>query len=201
MTINNIGELEKDSKIVAHARFNKVKRLRRQSAWSLFSISILSFTLIIAAILERTNNISELNLFIFSLPIWYFSISSSIFILVISVSITKSQHDVQINHLYSSGCYLIEISRELGALQVNDPNHDTHDYKELLKRYNKIIQSNDINHDEVDYRIAKAENNKKKVGLIYHIWQWKAISGYLIINIIASLSLISLTLQIQTTPY
>ena len=157
---NLIDDLQKDVKIVAVARFNKVKRLERQSKLALIAISFLSFTLIVASLVSEFYKIDHLQVpFLnYELNIWFFSLLSSIFILVISVFISKNQYDLQISKLYASAVKINKLVRELEYLRClcnTDEKKVRKKYTKILNEYNRILDGDHTNHDNIDYITAK----------------------------------------------
>ncbi len=153
--------LAKDTKIVAAARFNKARRLKKKSWWSLFSISSLSMALIFITIFEKTNKIKEVTpflLFDLKLETWVVTIMASIIILAISIGISAEKVDVQYEKITESAININRISREISG---DISNNSKRPYSYFLMQYNKIIELNTINHDLIDYIIAKNEVNKK----------------------------------------
>ncbi|MBG3081025.1 SLATT domain-containing protein [Proteus mirabilis] len=196
-----IEELKKDTKVVATARFNKVQRLKNQSNFSLLSISFLSFVLIIISIIEQKMDIKNITipLIHYPLPFWYFSIISSIFILAISVYISKNQYEIQISRLYASAVKINTISRALEAtLSYSLSNADlSNKHTELLKNYNEVLDEDHINHDTIDYMIVKNKWNTYaywKIRIMHFITN--TTTYYWLIILISIIILISLTLQV-----
>lgn len=152
-----INELQKDVKIVARARFNKVTRLKRQSQLALIAISFLSFTLIIASISTELYCISAIKIPYtkYEMSIWFFSILSSIFILTISIFISKNQYDLQISRLYASAVQINRIVRNLELVGTYTDDKLESEYQKKLDEYNHILDNDHVNHDTIDYLSVK----------------------------------------------
>ncbi|HCD1131327.1 TPA: SLATT domain-containing protein [Morganella morganii] len=195
MTITELLQnLHRDTKIVAHARFNKSKRLARQAWWSLFSISFMSISLILITLYERiTTAPPPIDLFD-GFPNWFISISLSIIILAISITISSAKLDMKSKRLHDSAIRINKISREIELNTCNQsPTPD--EYKKLLKKYNNIIQNNTINHDEMDFLIAKYQVNKKYECLSFykkHIRQSISLIPYYIISLLSLIIIFSI---------
>ncbi|UNM97120.1 SLATT domain-containing protein [Ignatzschineria rhizosphaerae] len=200
-----IHELQKDVKIVASARFNKVTRLKRQSQLALIAISFLSFTLIIASIATELYHISAIKIpsTKYEMSIWFFSILSSIFILAISIFISKNQYDLQISRLYASAVQINKIVRDLELIEIYTDDKLEMEYQKKLNEYNHILDSDHINHDTIDYytvkplkyRCEKIKVFCKKTVYFFH----NIVVYYSLILIVSILVLLSLTSQIITT--
>lgn len=196
-----IESLRKDTKTVAISRFNKVQRLKNQSNFSLLSISLLSFILIIISIIEQKLDIKNITIPLINqtFPSWYFSIISSIFILTISVYIAKNQYEIQISRLYASAVKINTISRELeSTLHYSLSNSDlSKKHAELLKNYNDVLDEDHINHDTIDYMIAKNKWHTYaywKIRLIHFITN--TTTYYWIIILLSIIILFSITQQV-----
>ncbi|HBH7054389.1 TPA: SLATT domain-containing protein [Morganella morganii] len=189
-----LQNLHRDTKIVAHARFNKSKRLTRQAWWSLFSISFMSISLILITLYERTTtDLTPIDLFN-GFPNWFISISLSIIILVISITISSAKLDIKSKRLHDSAIRINKISREI-ELNTCNQNSTLDKYKKLLKKYNHIIQNDTINHDEIDFLIAKHQVNKK-YGCLYlyrkYVRQSISLIPYYIISLLSFIIICSI---------
>lgn len=200
-----INELQKDVKIVARARFNKVTRLKRQSQLALIAISFLSFTLIIASIAAELYCISAIKIPYtkYDMSIWFFSILSSIFILTISVFISKNQYDLQISRLYASAVQINKIVRDLELIGTYTEDKLKPKYQEKLDEYNRILDTDHINHDTIDYLTVKPVKCKcEKIKVLckktMHFFT-NIVFYYSLILIVSVLVLLSLSAQIITT--
>lgn len=177
-----LHNLSKDAKIVSSARFNQSRFLQRKIWWSLFSISLLSFELIIIAVLERTYEIKILKPFIFldfKMETWLFSVLSSIIILILSIAISSAKLEVQYEKLMDSAMNINAVHRRIDAFIESEGKDRDADY--FLGKYLSALSSNLINHNELDYKIAKGIINKKtgfchkcnvyfiqRLGLVYY---------------------------------
>lgn len=169
-----ITELIKDIKIVSYSRFNKIRRLKRNSFLAMFSISTASIAMIILSLAEKVYKIEELEIIPFlnfSIEIWFFNIISAIIILAISIAISTLKLEVELEKLNESAVNLNEIQRKI---EFNKKYENTYyNTQKLFEEYLLIIKSNLSNHDDVDYKIArhninKCENNIKYIfNIIY----------------------------------
>lgn len=161
-----LKDLAKDIRIVAYARFNKSKRIKRKSRWSLLSISFLSLVLILLTISEKNFSINMINPIFgidFLIQGWFFSVFSSISILVISIAIASSKYDAEIEKLNDSALRLNALFRSIEADEIDSKVNIYSYYNDL---YRSIILENSINHEELDYRYAKAVVNGEIVSLV-----------------------------------
>ncbi|WP_140087231.1 SLATT domain-containing protein, partial [Vibrio parahaemolyticus] len=97
--------LQKDTKIVANARFNNSKRLAKKTWWSLFSISAISVALILLTICENSIGLKFVEPILFldlSLPSWIFTTLSSIIVLALSIAISSARLDVLYEKMHDS---------------------------------------------------------------------------------------------------
>lgn len=193
--------LTEDLKIVASARFNKVKRLKKETWWSLFSISSISIALIIVTICENTHQIKYINPILFSdikLQTWIFTIISSIITLAISIVISSSKVEVEQEKLTSSA---LSINKLAGLSKAAGVGESTESYISLYMKYQAELSSNNVNHDDIDHRIAKCRVKKDKDWRYYmDTWvQYKAIAPFIIISYLALSVVISILLQILVT--
>lgn len=197
-----IKNLKKDTKIVASARFNKVRRLQNQSNFSLLSISLLSFILIIISIVEQKLGIKDICIPFIGviIPMWYFSIISSIFILVISVYITKNQYEIHISRLYASAVKINKIYRELEKIEQCSLYDVSlcEKYSKILDDYNNVLDEDHINHDTIDYIVAKKSDGEWlyncKIRVLHFITN--TTTYYWLIIIVSIAVLLSITLQV-----
>ncbi len=199
MTNTIFDKLAEDLKIVSSARFNKVKRLKNETWWSLLSISSISIALIIVTICENTHQIKIINPILFfdiQIQTWIFTIISSIITLAISIAISASKIDIEQEKLISSALSinkLAGLTNAAGAKQINES------YESLYRKYQEELSKNVVNHDDVDHRIAKCRVKKCK-GPLYcidiFIIQYKAIVPFIIILYCALSVVISILSQI-----
>ncbi|MCE6415605.1 SLATT domain-containing protein, partial [Acinetobacter baumannii] len=108
--------LIKDIKIVAYARFNKIRRLKRNNFLGLLSISVVSILVIILSIVEKIYNIKTMSLiplFEPNIEIWFFCILASIIILCISIALSTMKIDIEIERLNKSAVELNEVRRKI----------------------------------------------------------------------------------------
>ncbi len=181
---------KKDTKIVAYARFNQSKRLSRKSWWSLFSISAISFSLILISIGEKIFMLEEISPLLFfnvTMPNWVFSVFCSIAILALSIAISSSKVEVKYEKITTSAIKINKISREL-ELELELGGTDVARYKSLLYEYNTSLMSDQTNHDDIDYTIARLSLNKQKFIKYYYnfyIKQYLEIFPYALITFIS----------------
>ena len=181
---------KKDTKIVAYARFNQRKRLSRKSWWSLFSISAISFSLILISIGEKFFQLEEISPLLFfkvAMPSWVFSVFCSIAILALSIAISSSKVEVKYEKITTSAIKINKISREL-ELELELGGTDVDRYKSLLCEYNSSLMSDQTNHDDIDYTIARLSLNKKNFFQYYYnfyIKQYVEIFPYFLITFIS----------------
>lgn len=181
---------KKDTKIVAYARFNQSKRLSRKSWWSLFSISAISFSLILISIGEKFFQLEEISPLLFfkvAMPSWVFSVFCSIAILALSIAISSSKVEVKYEKITTSAIKINKISREL-ELELELGGTDVDRYKSLLCEYNSSLMSDQTNHDDIDYTIARLSLNKKNFFQYYYnfyIKQYVEIFPYFLITFIS----------------
>ncbi|EMF0909428.1 SLATT domain-containing protein, partial [Acinetobacter baumannii] len=140
--------LIKDIKIVAYARFNKIRRLKRNNFLGLLSISVVSILVIILSIVEKIYNIKTMSLiplFEPNIEIWFFCILASIIILCISIALSTMKIDIEIERLNKSAVELNEVRRKI-EFNIENSNYQN---STLFDKYLEIIKSDLINHDEV----------------------------------------------------
>lgn len=195
MTANLFESLFKDTKIVAHARFNKARRLSKRTWWSLFSISTLSIVLILLTIFEKTNNVRTVHPFFISeisIENWIFTVVTSLITLALSISLSAARLDVEVEKLNDSAIRINKISREIEAHKTSSSYYD---YLRLLKEYNDVILDNRVNHDTVDFIIAKCSLNKSKDYHYYfnkYVFQHIQLIHYYLITMISLSAAISI---------
>ncbi|WP_417507855.1 SLATT domain-containing protein [Marinomonas gallaica] len=152
--------LQKDTKIVANARFNSSKRLAKKTWWSLFSISAISVALILLTICENSIGLKFVEPILFldlSLPSWIFTTLSSIIVLALSIAISSARLDVLYEKMHDSA---IRINRVSKLIEARKEANRTDLYFTSLNEYQKVISENPINHEDIDFLIAKSEVNK-----------------------------------------
>lgn len=160
-----LKDLSKDVKIVAYARFNKVRRLRRKNSFSLISISLISLLLIVISLSENVFNVDEIKPILFlevCIDSWFFSVLSSIAVLVMSIAISSAKYESQAEKLYESAMRLNSLRRDIEFGMAQSVVFSLTYYN---NKYQSILLENSVNHDELDWRIAKAKINKVKVSL------------------------------------
>jgi len=165
-----LNNLAKDIKIVAYARFNKSKRLKKKSQLSLLSISLISLILILLSLSEKFFEIKTINFILFSdfsAPAWLFSVFSSITILAMSIAISSAQYDSDIEKLNNSALRLNALSR---TIDFDTSGLTVYRASYYNNQYQAILLENTVNHDDLDYNYAKASINKKK---IFFLTKWK----------------------------
>ena len=89
------------------------------------------------------------------MSIWFFSILSSIFILTISIFISKNQYDLQISRLYASAVQINRIVRNLELVGTYTDDKLESEYQKKLDEYNHILDNDHVNHDTIDYLSVK----------------------------------------------
>ncbi|MBY8218784.1 SLATT domain-containing protein [Vibrio fluvialis] len=152
--------LQKDTKIVANARFNNSKRLAKKTWWSLFSISAISVALILLTICENSIGLKFVEPILFldlSLPSWIFTTLSSIIVLALSIAISSARLDVLYEKMHDSAIRINRVSKLIEARKEAGQNNL---YFTSLNEYQKVISENPINHEDIDFLIAKSEVNK-----------------------------------------
>ncbi|EGQ7826033.1 SLATT domain-containing protein [Vibrio parahaemolyticus] len=152
--------LQKDTKIVANARFNNSKRLAKKTWWSLFSISAISVALILLTICENSIGLKFVEPILFldlSLPSWIFTTLSSIIVLALSIAISSARLDVLYEKMHDSAIRINRVSKLIEARKEAGQNDL---YFTSLNEYQKVISENPINHEDIDFLIAKSEVNK-----------------------------------------
>ncbi|EKA7411977.1 hypothetical protein CGK39_23450 [Vibrio parahaemolyticus] len=152
--------LQKDTKIVANARFNNSKRLAKKTWWSLFSISAISVALILLTICENSIGLKFVEPILFldlSLPSWIFTTLSSIIVLALSIAISSARLDVLYEKMHDSAIRINRVSKLIEARKEAGQNDL---YFTSLNEYQKVIAENPINHEDIDFLIAKSEVNK-----------------------------------------
>ena len=167
---NYIAGLAKDMRIVAYSRFNKIRRLKRNSFLAMLSISTASIAMIILSLVEKFYEVKAVYIIPFlnfSIEIWFFNIISAIIILAISIAISTLKLEVELEKLNESAVSLNEIQRKL-EFNLKHGNEFYHN-KILFNEYLTIIKSNLSNHDAVDYEIARYNVNKKGI-FFYYCW-------------------------------
>lgn len=196
-----LTNLHRDTKIVASARFNKVKRLKRQNFLSLFSITFMSITLILISLYEKIIPLDSIPDLFNSIPNWFINITLSIIILTISIAISTARLDFKIDKLHDSAIKINRISRIIESHLCNQQSN-LDDYKKLLNKYDNIIKKNMLNHDEIDYFIAKHTVNKKKPDIKYfyfkNIKQLYPLVPYYLILLISLVIISSITINLIT---
>ncbi len=192
--------LIKDIKIVAYARFNKIRRLKRNNFLGLLSISVVSILVIILSIVEKIYNIKTMSLiplFEPNIEIWFFCILASIIILCISIALSTMKIDVEIERLNKSAVELNEVRRKI-EFNIEDSNYQN---STLFDKYLEIIKSDLINHDEVDYKINKylvsKVGSKFTYYRMYFVDQNFTSIFYLLITFLCFSSIISIILQVM----
>lgn len=197
---NFIPELAKDVRIVAYSRFNKIRRLKRNSFLAMFSISTASIAMIILSLVEKIYEVKVVNIIPFlnfSIEIWFFNIISAIIILAISIAISALKLEVELEKLNESAVSLNEIQRKL-EFNLKYESEFSHN-KVLFNEYLTIIKSNLSNHDAVDYEIARYCVNKKG-NFFYYFWNTiydkKTTFIYLLIIILYSYSTLNVIYQV-----
>ncbi|WP_337081454.1 SLATT domain-containing protein [Acinetobacter pittii] len=192
--------LIKDIKIVAYARFNKIRRLKRNNFLGLLSISVVSILVIILSIVEKIYNIKTMSLiplFEPNIEIWFFCILASIIILCISIALSTMKIDIEIERLNKSAVELNEVRRKI-EFNIESGNYQN---STLFDKYLEIIKSDLINHDEVDYKINKylvsKVGSKFAYYRMYFIDQNFTLIFYLFITFLSFSSIISIILQVM----
>jgi hypothetical protein len=192
--------LIKDIKIVTYARFNKIRRLKRNNFLGLFSISVVSILVIILSIVEKIYNIKTMSLiplFEPNIEIWFFCILASIIILCISIALSTMKIDIEIERLNKSAVELNEVRRKI-EFNIENSNYQN---STLFDKYLEIIKSDLINHDEVDYKINKylvsKVGSKFAYYRMYFIDQNFTSIFYLFITFLSFSSIISIILQVM----
>lgn len=192
--------LIKDIKIVAYARFNKIRRLKRNNFLGLLSISLVSILVIILSIVEKIYNIKTMSLiplFEPNIEIWFFCILASIIILCISIALSTMKIDIEIERLNKSAVELNEVRRKI-EFNIENSNYQN---STLFDKYLEIIKSDLINHDEVDYKINKylvsKVGSKFAYYRMYFIDQNFTSIFYLFIIFLSFSSIISIILQVM----
>jgi len=192
--------LIKDIKIVAYARFNKIRRLKRNNFLGLLSISVVSILVIILSIVEKIYNIKTMSLiplFEPNIEIWFFCILASIIILCISIALSTMKIDIEIEKLNKSAVELNEVRRKI-EFNIENSNYQN---STLFDKYLEIIKSDLINHDEVDYKINKylvsKVGSKFAYYRMYFIDQNFTSIFYLFITFLSFSSIISIILQVM----
>lgn len=192
--------LIKDIKIVAYARFNKIRRLKRNNFLGLLSISVVSILVIILSIVEKIYNIKTMSLiplFEPNIEIWFFCILASIIILCISIALSTMKIDVEIERLNKSAVELNEVRRKI-EFNIENSNYQN---STLFDKYLEIIKSDLINHDEVDYKINKYLVSKVGGKFTYYrmylIDQNFTSIFYLFITFLCFSSIVSIILQVM----
>lgn len=192
--------LIKDIKIVAYARFNKIRRLKRNNFLGLLSISVVSILVIILSIVEKIYNIKTMSLiplFEPNIEIWFFCILASIIILCISIALSTMKIDIEIERLNKSAVELNEVRLKI-EFNIENSNYQN---STLFDKYLEIIKSDLINHDEVDYKINKylvsKVGSKFAYYRMYFIDQNFTSIFYLFITFLSFSSIISIILQVM----
>ncbi|HGP0000470.1 TPA: SLATT domain-containing protein [Acinetobacter baumannii] len=192
--------LIKDIKIVAYARFNKIRRLKRNNFLGLLSISVVSILVIILSIVEKIYNIKTMSLiplFEPNIEIWFFCILASIIILCISIALSTMKIDIEIERLNKSAVELNEVRRKI-EFNIENSNYQN---STLFDKYLEIIKLDLINHDEVDYKINKylvsKVGSKFAYYRMYFIDQNFTSIFYLFITFLSFSSIISIILQVM----
>ncbi|HGK6856879.1 TPA: SLATT domain-containing protein [Acinetobacter baumannii] len=192
--------LIKDIKIVAYARFNKIRLLKRNNFLGLLSISVVSILVIILSIVEKIYNIKTMSLiplFEPNIEIWFFCILASIIILCISIALSTMKIDIEIERLNKSAVELNEVRRKI-EFNIENSNYQN---STLFDKYLEIIKSDLINHDEVDYKINKylvsKVGSKFAYYRMYFIDQNFTSIFYLFITFLSFSSIISIILQVM----
>ncbi len=192
-------DLIKDLKIVAYARFNKIRRLKRNNFLGLLSISVVSVSLIVLSIADKVYSLKKISLIPFIEPnmeIWFFGMLASIIILIISIALSTMKIDLEIERLNKSAVDLNEIRRKI---EFNIA-HRNYDNKILFEDYLKIINSDLINHDEIDYKLNKLQINDKDDNISYYrmhyIDQNLTSIFYSLITLLAFFSILSIISQV-----
>ncbi|MCZ3009020.1 SLATT domain-containing protein [Acinetobacter baumannii] len=192
--------LIKDIKIVAYARFNKIRRLKRNNFLGLLSISVVSILVIILSIVEKIYNIKTMSLiplFEPNIEIWFFCILASIIILCISIALSTMKIDIEIEKLNKSAVELNEVRRKI-EFNIENSNYQN---STLFDKYLEIIKSDLINHDEVDYKINKylvsKVGSKFAYYRMYFIDQNFTSIFYLFITFLSFSSIISIIFQVM----
>ncbi|MGX2546239.1 SLATT domain-containing protein [Acinetobacter baumannii] len=192
--------LIKDIKIVAYARFNKIRRLKRNNFLGLLSISVVSILVIILSIVEKIYNIKTMSLiplFEPNIEIWFFCILASIIILCISIALSTMKIDIEIERLNKSAVELNEVRRKI-EFNIENSNYQN---STLFDKYLEIIKSDLINHDEVDYKINKylvsKVGSKFAYYRMYFIDQNFTSIFYLFTTFLSFSSIISIILQVM----
>ncbi|HFX6147156.1 TPA: SLATT domain-containing protein [Acinetobacter baumannii] len=196
----NYTGLIKDIKIVTYARFNKIRRLKRNNFLGLLSISVVSILVIILSIVEKIYNIKTMSLiplFEPNIEIWFFCILASIIILCISIALSTMKIDIEIERLNKSAVELNEVRRKI-EFNIENSNYQN---STLFDKYLEIIKSDLINHDEVDYKINKylvsKVGSKFAYYRMYFIDQNFTSIFYLFITFLSFSSIISIILQVM----
>lgn len=197
---NYINGLVKDMRIVAHARFNKIRRLKRNNFLAMFSISTASIAMIVLSLAEKVYDLKLVDIIPFlnfSIEIWFFNIISAIIILAISIAISTLKLEVELEKLNESAVSLNEIQRKL---DFNIKYGSTfYNNRDLFEEYLIVIKSNLTNHDIVDYKIARRNVNKAKEFFSYflnHLYEKKTALLYIIIIFLYCYSIFDVIRQV-----
>lgn len=164
------------------SRFIAAKRYDRIDRYSNITVHIITAYLLCVNLLvllpKRPTILSNEN-------ISFFSICSSIILLVISLHISSRKYS-EISHKFHSCAREINVLYDKVCYWKNNVEKSSkEDIKKLIEEYNLILKNYDINHSKLDYSIFKCENYKEffksyPYSLVVRIYTFNFIAYYLL---------------------
>lgn len=128
------------------ARFNAHNRLKAKQSWSTTATSLLSFYLVIAALIPL---VYEANL-----PpggpkfLSVVSLIISIFLIIVTLLESAKNYGTEADRMHKCALEISELYNEFQALPIDRANDDRVSF---TTRYSDILKSHELNHKDVDF--------------------------------------------------
>ncbi len=154
MMSSNREKLRVKSKNTAYARFFSARRYKKLNSYSLFSLTVASFSLIFMTLVDKY---SDPKLFIES-TLDLIQLISAIIIAAISLAISLSNYSEKSIKMLKSGEDFNELVRKLENLSDDDYEQQKNS---LNAEYNSLIKNSE-NHQEFEFIYGKNERKREE---------------------------------------
>ncbi|MFV0587061.1 SLATT domain-containing protein [Bacteroides reticulotermitis] len=143
------------------ARFTAAKRMERFYSFSNISMALTSASLVGVNLIPLLEDKCCPRL---TSIITILTIVLSVYVLVISLSLTQARFDNKAENYHACGCELTEYNDILQLYIKENKILDIEEKKECINKYHSIIKRYNLNHSSVDYVRALLECDDKSIG-------------------------------------
>ena len=150
----HVEKLRKKIKTTAYARFSSARRHARLNNYSLFSLSIASFSLIFISLMQKYSN----NEILPSATLELYQIISSIFIAALSLVVSFANYSITSERMRKSAETL---NRLVDELELNRNDMDVFLERDIRNDYENH-KMNSLNHEEFEFKYGRADRKNEE---------------------------------------